>query len=78
MTTAGRTHHRTTLDVVWITPQERCVPSAITRDAMMAAVIVGSRQTISTRVMRLYIARDLARPARDFTASRHSHGIQYP
>ena len=78
MTTTVRRHHRTTLDVVWSTPQERCAPSAITHDATIGPVIIGSRQTIPTRVIRLLVARDLARPARDFTASRHSHGIQYP
>jgi hypothetical protein len=66
------------LDVVWITPQDGCAPSAIPHDATMPSFIRGFRQTIAIRVLRLLVARDLARPVPDFTASRHSQGIEYP
>jgi hypothetical protein len=77
MTTTVR-RHRTALDVVSITPQDKCAPSAITH-----AINDGScphrfpsehphtRQSPSR-------TRDLTRPAPDLTASGNSHGIQSP
>ena len=78
MMTALRPRHRTMLDVVWITPQETCAPSAITHDSTMAPVTAGSRQTLSKRVMRLPVTREIARPARDVTASTSAHGSTSP